>query len=397
MQGIRSQTRPSRVAVVCEGDPSDPTAWSGTPYGLITGLRSHGVEVVPVQGELAGVPGLLARDGVAILTARPSSPRPSDVLAALRTSRQAAPHTAAFGNVATTYVAAGLRRRGAFDGVVQIGTSYAVRHPRLVTFEDMTVRQAVDHAQYHWADISPEQLDKRIARQGRAYARSRAALTATPWAARSIVEDYHVDEDKVAAVGLGRNHDPLDSADVNRDWRLPRFLFVGQDWERKNGDAVIRAFRRIRDEHPEASLDVVGGHPALDEPGVRGHGRLRLSHPDERRASAELFARATCLVVPSTFEAAGIVYLEAGAVGIPSIGTTRGGASDMIGEGGLTVDPGDFDGLVEAMRRLTETGYASRLGAVAKDRSDRFTWEAVAARVLDRLGLGAGDSIPAGW
>jgi glycosyltransferase involved in cell wall biosynthesis len=43
-----------------------------------------------------------------------------------------------------------------------------------------------------------------------------------------------------------------------RDWSTPRFLFVGNDFERKNGVAVVSAFKRLRDQVSEARLDVVG-------------------------------------------------------------------------------------------------------------------------------------------
>ena len=40
----------------------------------------------------------------------------------------------------------------------------------------------------------------------------------------------------MSVVGFGRNCEPRP---VPRDWREPRFLFVGVDWQRKNGEAVV--------------------------------------------------------------------------------------------------------------------------------------------------------------
>ncbi len=53
--------------------------------------------------------------------------------------------------------------------------------------------------------------------------------------------------------------------------------------------------------------------------------------------------------MPSLHEAAGIVYVEAGGAGVPSIGTTNGGTATMIGPGGIVVDPLDTDQIFEAM------------------------------------------------
>jgi len=178
---------------------------------------------------------------------------------------------------------------------------------------------------------------------------------------------------------------------------VPHFLFVGIDWGRKNGDAVLAAFGRLREVFPEATLDLVGGHPQVDLPGVRGHGRLSLADRDESARLDQLFATATCFVMPSWFEAAGIVYLEAAAAGLPSVGTTRGGASDLVGGGGRVVDPADTDALTAAMFELSDPEVSRRLGAVAQSRSWAFRWDEVARRLVALLGLGDGTERPVPW
>ncbi len=149
----------------------------------------------------------------------------------------------------------------------------------------------------------------------------------------------------------------------------------------------MRAFARLRSEIPEARLDVVGNHPPLHAPGVTGHGPLRLNVPAERARAEVLFQRATCFVMPSHFEASAIVYAEAAAAGLPSIGTSVGGSRELIGDGGRLVDPADDDDLLDAMRALAEPGTAERLGALSLERSALFTWRAVAERLLRALAL----------
>ena len=164
-------------------------------------------------------------------------------------------------------------------------------------------------------------------------------------------------------VGYGRNIDV--AAPVERDWHTPRYLFVGKDWDRKNGAAVVRAFRRLRRDIPEAELHLEGLHPPVDEEGVTGHGRLNFDSPEGNAQLRSLFARATCFVVPSKIEPFGIVYIEAAAAGLPSIGTSVGGTATSIGDGGITVDPRDDAALYEAMCRLADPETARSLGAVA--------------------------------
>jgi glycosyltransferase involved in cell wall biosynthesis len=179
---------------------------------------------------------------------------------------------------------------------------------------------------------------------------------------------------------------------AERDWSSPRFLFVGREWERKHGPTVLAAFASLRAERPDATLDLVGGHPAVRGEGVTGHGPLRPEVPEEAERVRSLFARATCFVMPSQVEPFGIVYVEAAAAGLPSIATSVGGAGTVVAEGtGLLVPPGDVGALLDAMRRLADGEVARRMGAAALERSRLFTWEQVGARVLAALGLPGGE------
>jgi glycosyltransferase involved in cell wall biosynthesis len=74
---------------------------------------------------------------------------------------------------------------------------------------------------------------------------------------------------------------------------------------------------------------------------------------------AEKLKSAQVLVVPSSYEGFGIVYLEGMAFGLPAIGTTAGAASEIISEGlnGHLVAPGD------------EATLAARLSTLANDRN----------------------------
>jgi glycosyltransferase involved in cell wall biosynthesis len=267
---------------------------------------------------------------------------------------------------------------------VQVGSSYVLpASSRTVTHDDMTVVQMA-RAGYPISALSPRQVQGRIDRQRLAYEQAVACCAVTRWAARSIVEDYGIPASKVHVVGGGRNHEPRA---VERDWSVPRYLFVGKDWERKNGDAVLRAFARLRREVPEATLDVVGNHPPITTEGVTTHGALNISLAAERALLDGLFERATCLVLPSRHEPSGIVFSEANAAGVPSIGSTEGGSAELIGDAGRIVHPDDDDGLLAAMRELTDPATAQRLGRNARRRSRLFTWEAVAERLLRALDL----------
>jgi glycosyltransferase involved in cell wall biosynthesis len=119
---------------------------------------------------------------------------------------------------------------------------------------------------------------------------------------------------------------------------------------------------------------------------VQGHGVLRLGDPAHAARLADIWGRATCFVMPSRVEPVGIVYAEALAAGIASIGTTHGGCPLVIGDAGIAVDPADEAALDEALRRVTDPETAAHLGAQARVRAPLFTWRAVAERHLRALG-----------
>lgn len=368
-----------RIGVAFPGDPSQKATWSGIPSGLIGGLESAGVEPVPIGIEPP--PPLLAAatNAVAAAYVRPRR----DLGTAVRNARQAARASASLAAVTTWAAPAALRRAGRLDGVIQIGTGYTLNCAAPVaTYEDMTIPQTRTHPYAGWDLLSRRSLYSRMARQRRAYETATACCLTSPWAAESVLRDYGIPAGKVHVAGIGCNHV---APEIEREWGGPRFLFVGLDWERKNGSGLLRAFARLREELPAARLDLVGGHPPLDLPGVTGHGVLRLDVAEQHDRLKRLYAAATCFVMPSHSEASAIAYVEAATAGLPSIGTSAGGSGYLIGEGGLVVDPADDGALLEAMRRLADPGTAARMGALAKERSRLFSWDAVAARVLATL------------
>lgn len=368
-----------RIGVAFPGDPSQKATWSGIPSSLIGGLENAGVEAVPIGIEPPAALLAAATNAVAATYVRPQR----DFRTAVKNARQAARASASLATVTSWAVPGALRRAGRLDGVIQIGTGYTLRcEAPVVTYEDMTIPQTRTHPYAGWDLLTRRSFDARMARQRGAYEMATGCCLTSPWAAESVLNDYGIEADKVHVVGIGCNHV---APAIERDWGIPRFLFVGLDWERKNGPGLLRAFARLREELPAARLDLVGGHPSVDQAGVTGHGVLRLDLPEQYDRLERLFAEATCFVMPSHSEASAIAYVEAATAGLPSIGTSAGGSGYLIGEGGLVVDPADDSALLEAMRRLADPETAAAMGAVAKERSKLFSWDAVAARILDTL------------
>ncbi len=363
MPGGKPVSHQIRVALATQGDPSQPGAWSGVPAGLAAGLRTASCEVIPID---AGFP------GAAIVARR------------LRMSWANRSASRVFAAACSHGANRALRAAAPLDGVVMIGSGYELSTGvPFITLEDMTLAQALRTADPVYGSLSSASVARWMARQRRIYEASRGCCVASNWAAESIREDYGISGAKIHVVGLGHN---VAVEPHKRDWSVPRFLFVGFDWERKRGAAVVDAFSAVRSARPQATLDLVGRHPPIEQTGVIGHGELPLGSEEARAHYMHLLGKATCFLMPSTYEPFGIAYLDAAAAGVPSIGTTVGGAADAIGPGGLLVDPNDPSALRDAMLELSDPVTAMELGRRAQDRSRLLAWPAVAERVLRAIG-----------
>jgi hypothetical protein len=362
---------PLKVAIASVGDPEALDTWSGVTAGVMRGLRELGVSTAALDVSLPGA----LEQGLLALAALPTRNR---------YDAEAAPLTARARSL--------LARRllGAdVDGVIQIGTTFELpAGASYVTLEDMTLRQA-SRSHPVFSRMSVRAVERWEQRRAGVYARARCCAAASHWAGDSLLGQYGLEPTRLAVVGFGANHLPKVP---ERDWSRPRFLFVGIDWVRKGGPQLLRAFAQVRRAHPAAALDVVGGHPPLSEPGVNAHGVLSQTRPADREIVVDLFARATCFVMPSLVEPFGIAHVEAASAGVPSIGSRVGGPRDVIGaDAGLVVDPESEEALLDAMLRLCDPDTARAMGEAALERSRLYTWPKVAERLLRALGLPAPD------
>jgi glycosyltransferase involved in cell wall biosynthesis len=103
----------------------------------------------------------------------------------------------------------------------------------------------------------------------------------------------------------------------------------------------------------------------------------------------EKLKQAHVLVVPSSYEGFGIVYLEGMCFGLPAIGTMAGAAAEVIehGETGYLITPDDSKSLASHLTSLAEDrGLLTRLSMNARTRYLRQpSWEETAKSIRDFL------------
>ena len=98
-----------------------------------------------------------------------------------------------------------------------------------------------------------------------------------------------------------------------------------------------------------------------------------------------LYSGALALVLPSQSEGFGLPAVEAAACGTPAVATTESPLPELLGEGGVFLEPGDVDTLADALARMLCDETRRKMGDVARQRVSRLTWSGAARATLDAL------------
>jgi glycosyltransferase involved in cell wall biosynthesis len=151
---------------------------------------------------------------------------------------------------------------------------------------------------------------------------------------------------------------------------------------------TLRAFARVRREHPEARLIVIGGgdqrgflEQVVRDEGIEGvefHGAV------PHHEVAAWFDRADLFVNSSREDNMPHSVIEAFSAGLPVVTTRAGGIPYIVehGRNGLMVDPDEPDQMADAvLALLADPALARRLIGEGKlDCEERYSWNAASRR-----------------
>lgn len=146
---------------------------------------------------------------------------------------------------------------------------------------------------------------------------------------------------------------------------------------RKGHHVLLEAVPRVLETVPQARFLLFGRGPledevrrSIDDAGLREHVRLAGFRDD----LPSLMPCLDLVVHPAFAEGLGVALLEAGAAGVPVVGSRAGGIPEVVvhGRTGLLVPPGDAEALAEALAELL--GDPERCDAMGRE-ARRFVRE----------------------
>jgi glycosyltransferase involved in cell wall biosynthesis len=215
---------------------------------------------------------------------------------------------------------------------------------------------------------------------------------------RDVVE-LGVEPERVHVIYGGGNVTPDDeiphhrAAELRARLRLPAqyILFVGTIQPRKNLPFLLRAFARLRREHPECPHGLVlAGPPGNASQEVEALAR-DLGIADRLCVAGYLedwmlplvYKMADLFVLPSSYEGFGMVIQEAMAYGVPVVATRSSSVLESAGDAALLVDVDDDRQLTDALfAGLTDAALRERLVRQGHEQIAPFTWERNARQTL---------------
>ncbi|WP_010651248.1 glycosyltransferase [Oceanobacillus massiliensis] len=201
---------------------------------------------------------------------------------------------------------------------------------------------------------------------------------------------------EVSSIGV----DPVFQPYIKRkQTAAPTFAFAGRLEKTKGIYTLLEAFKRLHKTSKRMpKLIIAGGdEEAVDlnkklplksdlREMVKGmEGKIEFIGPQTQEDLAELFNKATSVIVPSYYESFGMVAAEAQACGTPVIASDVGGLKNVVsdGETGLLTEPKDPIELSMAIHELANHSLlVKRLGSQASKRAKKyFNWKEIAQQL----------------
>jgi glycosyltransferase involved in cell wall biosynthesis len=367
----------ARIAYVTMRDPRDRRTWSGTYYYMAQALQKLCKDVTflgPLHAAREERVAHLINRG-ALLFFRKSYMTSHCFLVARKYAREVAQKLAAAERPYDLIVAPA--------GATVI--PFLETDIPIVLIEDATYAQLQNYYPAY-SNLLKRSMHEMDVLERLALKKARVIVSSSAWAARSVIDDYHVEASRVHVIPFGANFDDIPPAEVvmarTRTDRC-RLLFVGVNWQTKGGDIALEALCELERLGLEAELTVCGCIPpaGVTHPRMTVIPFLDKNDEQQRQRLARLYMTSDFLVLPTRNDCTPVVCSEAAAFALPVLATRTGGVPDVVreAENGFTLSyearGAAYAQLIAEVYRDHER-YAALVRSCRAAYDQRLSWDA---------------------
>ena len=268
----------------------------------------------------------------------------------------------------------------------------------IVFWADATFAGIVDfYPQY--SNLHPEVVRDWHQMERLALEKSQLAIYSSDWAAKTAIDFYQADPNKVKVVPFGANieneldYKQIKEAIAARPLDVCKLLFISVEWHRKGGDIAYAVTKQLNQSGLKTELTVIGCQPELEEPlpnFVKPLGFINKSTSAGKERLNQLILKSHFLILPSQADCTPMVFPEANSLGVPCLSTNVGGIPSIIhdGENGklfaLGCDVDEYCGYIKDLfanySQYKELAYASFMAY-----ESRLNWQVAGQKVKSLL------------
>lgn len=153
----------------------------------------------------------------------------------------------------------------------------------------------------------------------------------------------------------------------------------------KNVEIFLKAFGQWK-ASSEYEIVMVGGAAGYEDNLRRSAPRVqpRLLRLNDREL-AVAYSGAVALVYPSKYEGFGLPVAEAMACGCPVIASNASSLPEVGGDAVVYIAPESMEDMLDAMDRVTDSGFRNKLRADGLREAGKFDWKGIASAVFQAL------------
>lgn len=206
-----------------------------------------------------------------------------------------------------------------------------------------------------------------------------------------ITEHLKFDEMKVRVVYLGVKS-CIENGDLDKFNSIPKngflILSVGTNEKRKNINTMLKVFAELCRENPDQQLFFLRVGEYLNDAQKKMIAENNLTPKVielggmSYNALSLLYRKCDCLLFVSTDEGFSLTCTEAMNNNLPVIASNVSSLPEVIGDGGILVDPFDTQAIKQALKNIMSSENVPELKRRAKEKASSFTWTNSAKNVL---------------